>query len=84
MALFAIAIDRRSFLVSGVGYIVALALTVMEGAAFLSILMLGLVLVILGAQWEVIRRAIMNTLPGFPGKTRLPPWDMLTAEEPAP
>lgn len=84
IALFAITIDRRSFLVSGVGYIVALALTVMEGAAFLSILMLGFVLVILGAQWEVIRRTIMNTLPGFPGKTRLPPWDMLTAEEPAP
>lgn len=82
MALFAIAIDRRSFLVSGVGYIVALSLTVMEGGAFLSILMLGLVLVLLGAQWETIRRAIMNTLPGFPGKTRLPPWDMLTPEEP--
>lgn len=82
MALFAITIDRRSFLVSGVGYIVALAFTVMEGAAFLSILMLGLVLVLLGAQWEYIRRAIMNTLPGFPGKTRLPPWELLTPEEP--
>lgn len=81
MALFAITIDRRSFLVSGVGYIVALAFTVMEGAAFLSILMFGLVLVVLGAQWEVIRRAIMNMLPNFPGKTRLPPWDMLTPEE---
>lgn len=81
MALFAITIDRRSFLVSGVGYIVALAFTVTEGAAFLSILMFGLVLVVLGAQWEVIRRAIMNMLPNFPGKTRLPPWDMLTPEE---
>lgn len=83
MAIFAIAIDRRSFLVSGVGYIVALAFTVMEGAAFLPILMLGLVLVFLGAQWEFIRCAIMNTLPGFPGKTRLPPWELLTVEEPA-
>jgi hypothetical protein len=82
MAIFAIAIDRRSFLVSGVGYIVALAFTVMEGAAFLSIFMLGLVLIVLGAQWENIRRAIMNTLPSFPGKTRLPPWGMLTPEEP--
>jgi hypothetical protein len=82
MALFAIAIDRRSFLVSGVGYIVALAFTVMEGAAFLSILMFGLVLIVLGAQWETIRRAIMIRLPGFPGKTRLPPWELLTVEEP--
>lgn len=73
MAIFAITIDRRSFLVSGVGYIVALAFTVMEGAAFLPILLLGLVLIFLGAQWETIRRAIMNMLPGFPGKTRLPP-----------
>ncbi len=83
MAIFAITIDRRSFLVSGVGYIVALAFTVMEGAAFLPILLLGLVLIFLGAQWETIRRAIMNMLPGFPGKTRLPPWELLTAEEPA-
>ncbi len=83
MALFAIAIDRRSFLVSGVGYIVALSLTVMEGAAFLSILMLGVVLVLLGAKWEAIRRAIMNSLPRFPGKTRLPPWDMIPREEPS-
>jgi hypothetical protein len=67
--------------VSGVGYIVALAFTVMEGAAFLSIFMLGLVLIVLGAQWENIRRAIMNTLPSFPGKTRLPPWDILTPED---
>jgi hypothetical protein len=43
--------------------------------------MLGLVLIVLGAQWENIRRAIMNTLPGFPGKTRLPPWGMLTPED---
>lgn len=80
MALFAIAIDRRSFLVSGVGYIVALSFTVMEGAAFLSILILGVVLVLLGAKWEAIRRAIMIRLPDFPGKTRLPPWEMLTPE----
>ncbi len=36
MALFAVVIDRRSFLVAGVGYVVALAVTVAEGQAFLS------------------------------------------------
>ncbi len=75
MAIFAIAIDRRSFLISGVGYIVALAFTVIEGQAFTIIMILGAVLVLLGAKWEVWRGRIMRTLPEFPGKDRLPPWD---------
>ncbi|QBY02073.1 hypothetical protein E2K80_16125 [Rhodophyticola sp. CCM32] len=82
MAIFAVVIDRRSFLVSGVGYIVALSITVMEGNAFLVILLLGLGLVLLGAKWEVLRRNLMDAFPDFPGKTRLPPWTLLTAEEP--
>lgn len=74
MAAFAIIIDRRSFLVAGVGYIVALSFTVIENQAFLAIMLLGLVLVLLGAQWERLRRAIMTALPDFPGKNRLPPY----------
>ncbi len=75
MAIFAVVIDRRSFLVSGVGYVVALSISVVEGSsAFLLILALGGGLVLLGAQWERLRGAIMRTLPAFPGKTRLPPW----------
>lgn len=74
MALFAIVIDRRSFLVSGVGYVVALSITVAESGAFLVILLLGAGLVLLGAQWERLRGAIMRALPAFPGKSRLPPW----------
>jgi hypothetical protein len=83
MAVIAVIIDRRSFLVSGVGYVVALAITVAEGQAFFIILILGAGLVLLGAQWEVMRRAIMRTLPAFPGKTRLPPYDLLQKETPA-
>lgn len=75
MALFAIIIDRRSFLVAGVGYVVALSISVVEGeGAFLVILLLGAGLVLLGAQWEALRGAIMRALPAFPGKNRLPPW----------
>lgn len=75
MALFAVIIDRRSFLVAGVGYVVALSISVVEGGnEFLVILLLGAGLVLLGAQWERIRGAIMRALPHFPGKTRLPPW----------
>lgn len=80
IALLAIAIDRRSFLVSGVGYVVALAITVAEGQAFWAILLLGVALVLLGAQWEKLRRGLMNALPAFPGKSRLPPWQIATAE----
>lgn len=76
MAIFAVAIDRRSFLVAGVGYVVALAFTVVEGNAFLVILALGAGLVALGAKWEVLRRGLMRTLPNFPGKSRLPPWEV--------
>lgn len=83
LAVVAMVIDRRSFLVSGVGYVVALAITVAEGQAFFVILTLGAGLVLLGAQWEVLRRAIMRALPGFPGKTRLPPYDLLPRETPA-
>lgn len=75
MALLAVVIDRRSFLVSGVGYVVALSISVVEGeGAFLVILLLGAGLVLLGAQWEAMRGAIMRRLPAFPGKSRLPPW----------
>ncbi|MBY4894257.1 hypothetical protein KUL25_15985 [Rhodobacteraceae bacterium N5(2021)] len=75
MALFAIIIDRRSFLVSGVGYVVALSISVVEGeGAFFGILLLGAGMVLLGAQWERMRSAIMCVLPPFPGKNRLPPW----------
>lgn len=80
MALFAIIIDRRSFLVSGVGYVVALSISVVEGeGAFLVILLLGVGLVLLGAQWERLRGAIMRSLPNFPGKSKLPPWALKEA-----
>lgn len=84
MALLAVIIDRRSFLVSGVGYIVALSITVIEGNAFIVILILGAGLVLLGAKWEAMRRALMRVLPGFPGKTRLPPYEILIPEAKAP
>jgi hypothetical protein len=83
LAVIAVVIDRRSFLVSGVGYVVALAITVAEGQAFFVILILGAGLVLLGAQWEGLRRAIMRVLPAFPGKTRLPPYDLMQKETPA-
>ena len=83
LALFAVVIDRRSFLVAGVGYVVALSLGVLEDQAMLAILLLGLGLVLLGAFWEKLRAGLMRALPRFPGKDRLPPWTLLEESLPA-
>lgn len=73
LALVAIVIDRRSFLVSGAGYAVWLIFTLFDGSAMV-IFFLGAGLVLLGAQWERLRGATMRGLPPFPGKDRLPPY----------
>jgi hypothetical protein len=72
IAVVAVVIDRRSFLISGAGYSVALAATLFEGGAAIAILILGLALVLLGAGWDRLRARLMTTLPDFPGKDRLP------------
>lgn len=79
MALLAIITDRRSFLVAGVGYIVAMLTVIMDNEYGLSILIFGIALVLLGAQWEAMRGAILRTLPDFPGKRRLPPYNRAEA-----
>ncbi len=64
MAVVAIVIDRRSFLIAGVGYCVALAGTVFGGAgSAFTVLGLGVVLLLLGAFWERIRSRLLRTLP---------------------
>ncbi|KUP94804.1 hypothetical protein [Tritonibacter horizontis] len=73
-ALVAIVIDRRSFLITAIGYIVALSTTVFdsEGTGF-SILALGVALVFLGAFWARIRAALLSLLSGVLPLHRLPP-----------
>jgi len=73
-ALVAIVIDRRSFLIAAIGYIVTLAATVFgaDGAAW-TILVLGILLLLLGAFWEKIRARILRILPEFVPLHRLPP-----------
>ena len=80
IAAVAIVIDRRSFLVAGVGYVVALIFTVSDPSGiFWMVFLLGILLVFLGAKWEVIRRRLMQSLPAFPGKDRLPPYGLVEA-----
>ena len=72
IAVVAVVIDRRSFLISGAGYSVALAATLFDGGAAIAILILGLGLVLLGAGWDRLRARLMTALPDFPGKSNLP------------
>ena len=73
-AVVAIVIDRRSFLIAAIIYIVTLSGTVFggEGVA-MTTLILGLFLVILGAFWARIRAALLSPLSGLVPLNRLPP-----------
>ena len=81
VSLVAIAIDRRSFLMAGVvyaGLALAAAVRAATGESFetgaLTILLLGVLIAALGAQWTAARGRLMRALPDFPGKGRLPPY----------
>lgn len=73
-AIVAIIIDRRSFLTAAIGYVVALAGTIFgDDGTFNTILILGIILLILGAFWEKIRARLLRMMPGFIPLHRLPP-----------
>ncbi len=80
IALVAVIIDRRSFLMSGIGYMIALITTVLDGGYGLMVLILGGGLVLLGSNWEKLRTAALRTLPNFKGKDKLPPWNDIVKE----
>ena len=83
MTLVALVIDRRSFLLSGIGYVAALMLLGLgAGSLALVLIFLGVLILGLGAGWVGLRAALMRALPGFPGKDRLPPY--LASAEAAP
>jgi len=73
-AVIAVIIDRRSFLITAVGYCVTLAFTVFggDGGAF-TIFALGLALLLLGAFWEKLRALLLRGLGPVLPLDRLPP-----------
>jgi len=81
IALVAVIIDRRSFLMSGIGYMIALITTVLDGGYGLMVLILGGGLVLLGSNWEKLRNALLGALPNFKGKDKLPPWNDTMKEQ---
>lgn len=76
-ALVAIAIDRRSFLLAAIGYVVVVVTTMSESNAdrnvFILILALGIFMLLLGSFWERIRAVILNMLPLGKIRQYLPP-----------
>lgn len=73
-SLVAIVIDRRSFLITAVGYCVAISAVLdnTQGAAW-SIVILGVALLLLGALWERIRAILLRLFSGVLPLQKLPP-----------
>lgn len=79
MTVFALVIDRRSFLTAGLGYLAWLiwSLSYQSGQGLdwpVVLILIGGAVTALGAWWIPLRSALMRALPGFPGKDRLPPY----------
>jgi hypothetical protein len=74
MAAVAVAIDRRSFLLSGIGYVALMLIGLGHGNFPLVLILLGILILGLGAGWVPLRSALMRALPAFPAKGRLPPY----------
>ncbi|MEO8532034.1 MAG: hypothetical protein ABI459_12460, partial [Deltaproteobacteria bacterium] len=74
IALVAIVIDRRSFLMAAIGYSITLgtAAIAQNNIAWM-ILALGIGMVVLGAGWERIRAVLLNALPLGNLRRFLPP-----------
>ncbi|UXX81868.1 hypothetical protein [Roseovarius pelagicus] len=79
ITMLALIIDRRSFLTAGLGYLAFVVAWAMQlGEAELSwpllLLVLGVIVTTLGTFWTQLRVVLMQALPNFPGKHRLPPY----------
>jgi hypothetical protein len=85
IAVLALVIDRRSFLTAGIVYIALVISWAIRGEGDGSfgqwvaiLLILGAFITALGTWWVPLRARLMRVLPGFPGKTRLPPYSETT------
>lgn len=80
VALLALLVDRRSFLMAGVvyaGLVIAAAVEAAGGVEFTSVATVGILgagITFLGARWTAARRALLSALPaGVAFRDRLPP-----------
>lgn len=78
ITLLALVIDRRSFLTAAIAYIaLVIAWVTGEGGGtswIFVLLILGGFITAIGTWWVQLRAKVMDVLPDFPGKSRLPPY----------
>lgn len=78
ITLLALVIDRRSFLTAAIAYIAIVIGWVMGeggGTSWIFVLLtLGGFITAIGTWWVQLRAKVMQLLPDFPGKSRLPPY----------
>lgn len=78
ITLLALVIDRRSFLTAAIAYIaLVIAWVTGEGGGtswIFVLLILGAFITAIGTWWVQLRARVMDLLPNFPGKSRLPPY----------
>ncbi|WP_339949658.1 hypothetical protein [uncultured Albimonas sp.] len=77
LAALALALDRRSLLLAAAAYLASMVWSVVDAAglgAAGGLMLLGALIIGLGAGWVTLRTALMRATPDFPGKDRLPPW----------
>ena len=78
ITVLALVIDRRSFLTAAIAYIALVIAWVMgegSGTSWIFILLtLGAFITAIGTWWVQLRAKVMQLLPDFPGKSRLPPY----------
>jgi|TARA_B100000315_G_scaffold239765_1_gene258907 TPR repeat protein len=80
IALVSLIIDRRSFLTAGLGYLTlivwwAVGHIAPEMKFVITMIALGAIVTALGSWWGKLRSLTMRTLPDFPFKDRLPPYN---------
>jgi hypothetical protein len=78
ITLLALVIDRRSFLTAAIAYIAIVITWVMGDSGgtgwIFTLLLLGAFITAIGTWWVQLRAKVMQVLPNFPGKSRLPPY----------
>jgi hypothetical protein len=84
ISVLALIIDRRSFLTAAIGYIALVISWIVQGGRddlvtwAMILILLGAFITALGTWWVPLRSALMQALPRFPGKDRLPPYARTT------
>ena|GEM_PF-152512 len=76
--IIALIIDRRSFISAGIIYMSFVVSWATKNlgmdADYISLFVLGLIITALATWWHKWRSALMNALPNFPYKEKLPPY----------